>query len=347
MKTGRDIGVGILGTGFGVTAHYPAWSSLAGVRVVGFASRDAERASRMSRQFELLITTGTQDAILTSPDVDIIVVAVPPAVQPTLIEAALESGKHVFAEKPLAPSVEEGARLVALAERKGLCHGVNFCLRRAPASALLKRTIVEGRIGKPWRAVVTWHRGHRAQKDLEWNWKCDAGLGGGVMNALGVHILDLLIWLFAEASGGWGVRQVNIPRRRDPSGREHEVTAEDAVNVMVGFANKVMTFVSLDSTAIGGTGLSADIYGEDGSLHMRQASEHGALAGLSLSLTDKGGKTVALLSGDDREDDDQISLIRAMAHDFVKAVRERRAFSPSFVDGLRVASASARLRWVA
>src|SRR5436309_4042744 len=206
----RRIGVGILGAGFGVTTHYPAWSSVAGVRVMGFASRDAGHASRVSRQFGLPITKGTLEALLTSPDVGIVVVAVPPAVQPGLVEAALESGKHVFAEKPLALSVETATRLVTLAERQGLCHGVNFCLRQARASLLLKRTIDEGRDGVPWRVVITWHREHRARKDLEWNWKCDADLGGGVTNALGAHVVDLLIWLFSDVSHGCGVRQINI-----------------------------------------------------------------------------------------------------------------------------------------
>ena len=126
MNAGR-IGVGILGAGFGVTTHYPAWSSVAGVRVMGFASRDAGHASRVSRQFGLPITKGTLEALLTSPDVGIVVVAVPPAVQPGLVEAALESGKHVFAEKPdslgdaesIAVDPKTGDRLGASDPRRG------------------------------------------------------------------------------------------------------------------------------------------------------------------------------------------------------------------------------------
>lgn len=348
MTVARGIGVAILGTGFGVSTHYPAWSTLDGVRVMGFASRDAAHASRASRERGLPITKGTPEALLNSSDVDIVVVAVPPAVQPALIEAALESGKHVFAEKPLTPSVEECSRLVTLAERKGLCHGIDFCLRRARASALVKRAIAEGRIGAPWRVVVTWHRGHRAEKDLEWNWKCDAALGGGVMNALGVHILDLLIWLFDDVSRGCGVKQINVPQRRDKSGRERDVSAEDAVSIILSCANSVTAFVSLDGTAIGGNGLSLDLYGGDGSLHVRQVVAHDALAGLHVSMTDRRGDTVALHDDDDDPNDHgQVGLVRAMARDFVQAVRERKPFSPSFLDGLRVATAATRLRWVA
>src|SRR2546430_10401702 len=104
MNAGR-IGVGILGAGFGVTTHYPAWSSVAGVRVMGFASRDAGHASRVSRQFGLPITKGTLEALLTSPDVGIVVVAVPPAAQPLLVGGPLESRTRGIAEKPLVLSV--------------------------------------------------------------------------------------------------------------------------------------------------------------------------------------------------------------------------------------------------
>lgn len=346
MKAGRGIGVGILGTGFGVTTHYPAWSSIAGVRVMGFASRDAEHASRVSRQFGLPITKGTLESLFTSADVEIVVVAVPPAVQPTLIEAVLESGKHIFAEKPLALSVEAATRLVTLAESKELCHGVNLCLRRGRASLLLKRALAEGRIGAPWRVVITWHRGHRARKDLEWNWKCDVTLGGGVMNALGVHIVDLLIWLVSDVSHGCGVRQVNIPRRRDSSGRERDVTGEDALSAILSLANNVTAFVSLDSTAIGGNGLSMDFYGDSGSLHVRQITAREVLGGLNVDITDGQGKTETLLDAHDLEEDSRVCLVRRMARDFVQAVRDRKPFSPSFLDGLRVASACSRLQLV-
>ena len=346
MKAGRGIGVGILGTGFGVTTHYPAWSSIAGVQVMGFASRDAEHASRVSRELGLAITRGTPEALLTSPDVEIIVVAVPPAVQPAFIEAALEAGKHVFAEKPLAPDVQKASRLVGLAERNGLCHGVNFCLRQARASVLLKRVIAEGRIGKPWRVVVIWHRGHRAEKDLEWNWKCDASMGGGVMNALGVHILDLLMWLFSDVLHGCGVRQINIPRRRDPSGRERDVTGEDALSALLSLANKVTAFVSLDTTAIGGNGLRMDFYGDCGSLHVRQTTAEDVLGGFNVDISDRQGKTETLLYAHDLEEAGRVCLVGRMARDFVEAVRERKPFSPSFLDGLKVASACSRLQLV-
>ncbi len=347
MKTGHTIGIGIIGTGFGLTTHHPAWSDIEGARVMGFAGRDAKHASDVSRCFGLPITGGTADAFLASADVEIVVVAVPPVAQAPLIEAALESGKHIFAEKPLALSVATASRLVETAERKGLRHGVNFCLRQARASLLLKQAITEGRIGEPRRVVVTWHRGHRARKDLEWNWKCDATQGGGVMNSHGVPILDLLMWLFADVLDGRCVRQINIPRRRDTSGRERDVTAEDALSATLSFVSGVTAVVSLDSTAVGGNGLSMDVFGSQGSLHLRQSAGSDALGGLKVAIVDMQGRTETLLDNTNDKAEGQVCLVRRMAHEFVKSVRERKPFSPDFSDGARVISASGRLQFLA
>jgi len=347
VKAGHRNGIGIIGTGFGVATHHPAWSDIEGARVMGFAGRDAAHASEVSHRFGLPITGGTAEALLASADVDIVVVAVPPGAQAPLIEAALESGKHDFAEKPLALDVGTASRLVEMAERKGLRHGVNFCLRQARASLLLKQAMTEGRIGEPRRVVVTWHRGHRARKDLEWNWKCDATQGGGVMNSHGVPILDLLMWLFADVLDGRCVRQINIPRRRDSSGRERDVTAEDALSATLSFVSGVTAVVSLDSTAVGGSGLSIDVFGSHGSLHMWQTAGPDPLSGLNVAIVDVQGRTETLLEDVDAKAEGQVCLVKRLAHEFVKSVRERTPFSPDFSDGARVISASGRLQFLA
>ena len=211
---------------------------------------------------------------------------------------------------------------------------------------LLKRTNDEGRVGVHWRVVITWHREHRARKDLEWNWKCDADLGGGVTNALGAHVVDLLIWLFSDVSHGCGVRQINIPRRRDASGRERDVTAEDALSAILSLANNVTAFVSLDSTAIGGNGLSMDFYGDHGSLRVRQTPARDVLGGFNVDITDRHGRIETLLDARDLEEDGRVCLVGKMARAFVQTVQECKPFSPNFLDGLRVASACSRLQLV-
>jgi len=335
--------VGILGTGFGVTGHYPAWSAIDDVRIMGFAGRDEERASRISREFSLPITKGTLDSLLASSDIKIVVVAVPPAAQPALIEAALESGKHVFAEKPLTLSAETALRLIKLAEHKSLYHGVNFCMRQAQASLTLRRALEAGLIGTPWRAVISWHRGYRAKEDLGWNWKCDARQGGGVMNAMGVHILDLLIWMFSDVLYGHAVKHIHIPRRCDDMGREQAVTAEDAISLMLTFANNMAAFVSLDSTAIGGDGVRMDFYGSKGALHVRETSPQDAFAGFNVDVTDVHGRTETLLFHDSAKNEGRIGLVRDMAREFVKSIRENKPYSPSFGDGLKVVSVCQQL----
>ena len=344
MANAIGTGVGIVGTGFGRRVHYPAWSAIQGVEVLGIAGRNSERASGISRDLGLAITEGTLDSLISSSEVEIVVVAVPPVSQPGLINAALEAGKHVFAEKPLALTVDEAEKLVELTKGKDLRHGVDFCFRRTPFGRAVRDAIEGGRIGTPWRAVASWHAGYRAREDLSWNWKCDAAQGGGSLNALGVHIIDLFNWLFGETAQVAGVTQVNISRRRDDEGRERQVTAEDALNITLVFSTNVTACISVDTTAIGGEGLNMDIYGSKGALHFRDTSPDDFFSGYTLDLTDLDGGAKRLVDYRTPPGEGRQAAVHEMARAFVDAVHGGGRFSPDFADGLKIASVCQKIR---
>jgi predicted dehydrogenase len=78
----KNIGVGIVGAGFGLKVHFPAWSALPGVKVLGIAGRNSEGASRISKDLRLPIIEGPPEESISSPEVGLLVVSVQPASQP-------------------------------------------------------------------------------------------------------------------------------------------------------------------------------------------------------------------------------------------------------------------------
>lgn len=93
-------------------------------------------------------TTGDYEAVLGDVEVDAVVIAVPPAHHFQLASRALNAGKHVFVEKPLALRVQEGRELVELADERGLVLMVGHILEYHPAVVELKRLVQQGQLGK-------------------------------------------------------------------------------------------------------------------------------------------------------------------------------------------------------
>jgi predicted dehydrogenase len=107
------VGCGVIGKRYvGDSGAYDAW------RPVACADLDTARAVAFAGEFGL--RAKTVDDLIADPDVDLVLNLTPPAVHAALVHAALEGGKHVYTEKPLASTVAEGKELLAEAERRGL-----------------------------------------------------------------------------------------------------------------------------------------------------------------------------------------------------------------------------------
>lgn len=196
MKT---IGIGIIGSG-GIAqgAHLPAYKALAeeGVQVVAVADVRRETALAAAKKFEVPHVYEDYRELLTRSDIHAVSVCTPNFLhkQPTI--DALEAGKHVLVEKPLAINALEGREMVAAARRTGckLQAGLNNRFGSGPQA--LKRFIRAGEMGEIYyarsqalrrRGIPSW--GVFTQKDKQ---------GGGPLIDIGVHILDLTLWLMGH-----------------------------------------------------------------------------------------------------------------------------------------------------
>jgi predicted dehydrogenase len=160
-----------------------------------FASRDLGKARFFAQRFDGEDVFCGLDAALADPRVAAVVLALPHHLHADAARAALEAGKHVLVEKPLATGVDEARGLLALAEQEHLCLAVAEQYRLSPLSLAARDLIKQGllgRIGLVRTSVLTMYRPQE-------RWKTErASTGGGVLLDSGIHYIDLLRTWFGE-----------------------------------------------------------------------------------------------------------------------------------------------------
>jgi len=191
----RGVRLGIIGCGY-VTfdRHLPALRHVPEIEVVALADAVAERAAEAARRWPEARAVDV-DALLGDGLVDAVAVCTPPATHAELALAALDAGKHLFLEKPLAPSLEEADRIVARAARSSrqVLVGLNFRRHRLVERA--RELVREGRLGRiqAVRSAFT-----NPVLDEEIAWKTKRPLAGGALLDRAVHHFDLWRFVLGE-----------------------------------------------------------------------------------------------------------------------------------------------------
>lgn len=171
------INVGIIGSGFIGPAHIEAIRRLGFVNVVALCDSTLELAQEKARQLAIPHAYGDVDALLNHPGLDVVHNCTPNYLHAAINRQAMLAGKHIFSEKPLCMTSEEARELVALAQEKGIVHGVSFVYRhfamvQQAASMIRQETLgrlfaVHGGYLQDWMLYET-----------DYNWRVDAAKGG-------------------------------------------------------------------------------------------------------------------------------------------------------------------------
>jgi predicted dehydrogenase len=189
----RTIQVGIAGAGLIGAVHARAYQKISGVELVGIADPIPEKAEAVAR--EVGGRPFRDYAPLLGADIDILSVCLPTALHLPAAEAAAEAGVHVMMEKPIARSVEEADRMLAVFGESGLYLMVGFTHRFYPEMREAKRLVDGGLIGKPLTVHDTMSITHRFVSP--WYRDRDAA-GGGVFMCNAVHGFDRASWVLGQ-----------------------------------------------------------------------------------------------------------------------------------------------------
>jgi predicted dehydrogenase len=219
-----ELKAGVVGTGFIGAIHIDALRRI-GVEVTGVVGSTRERAEAK----HLAPVYESYEALLADERVDVVHLTTPNNLHHPQVKAALEAGKHVVCEKPLALTATESGELLELAERSGVVHCTNFNIRfypmvqeaRARASDLGEIWNVHGAYLQDWLQLPT-----------DWNWRLEPERGGALRAVadIGSHWLDLVQFVTGlEVEAVFADLATAIPVRRRPTGDVETFAAADDV----------------------------------------------------------------------------------------------------------------------
>ncbi|MFK4599430.1 Gfo/Idh/MocA family protein [Streptomyces pristinaespiralis] len=203
------LGVGMVGYAFMGAAHSQGWRTAGRVFdlplrpvLAAIAGRDAAAVRAAAGKHGWAAAETDWRALVARDDVQLVDVCTPGDSHAEIAIAALEAGKHVLCEKPLANSVAEAEAMVAAAARaraNGQLAMVGFNYRRVPALTYARRLIAEGRIGTLRHVRVTYLQDWLVDPDFPLTWRLEREhAGSGALGDLGAHIVDLAQYLAGE-----------------------------------------------------------------------------------------------------------------------------------------------------
>lgn len=220
---GERPGVCLVGCGWWGRVHALQLHELGPAVRRFYVSRDRERAREFARRFRGEAPFPTFEQAVASDRVDAVILSLPHDLHADFARAALEAGKHVLVDKPIALSVEAGRELVRLAERWKLCLGVAEQYRVAAHVNRAKEIIRSGHLGDPKLVRAT--AVTRFLPPAGWK-RTSEGMGGGVLLDVGIHYLSILRLWFGDPDGVWATR---------PRQTLEEFAGEDACVVVLDF----------------------------------------------------------------------------------------------------------------
>jgi predicted dehydrogenase len=182
-------GVGLLGFGAIGAAHARAVRETPGLHLVAVCDRDPARAALALQADPQARVHDSAEQLLDDPDVDVVVVSTPPDSHAYWAMAALERGKHVVVEKPMALTTRECDRLIERASRDGLALSVYQNRRFDPDYSVIRELVRDGRIGDVFH-VETFVGGYGHPCNY---WHSDAAVSGGALFDWGSHIIDQVL----------------------------------------------------------------------------------------------------------------------------------------------------------
>jgi len=191
-------GIAILGTGMIGAVHRRA-ALLAGASIRGVMASSPERAKQAAQDWGVPKAYADIAEVVADPQVHVVHVCTPNHLHRAMAQAALEAGKHVICEKPLATTLEDAQALAALAASTGLVATVPFVYRYHPVVREARARIAQGELG-PLRLIHGSYLQDWLLDPASNNWRVDPKLGGTsrVFADIGSHWCDLVEWVSGE-----------------------------------------------------------------------------------------------------------------------------------------------------
>lgn len=266
--------MGLIGTGYMGKCHALAWNNVTSVfgdverpRLVTLAEVNPELAAKKAAEFGFARSTGNWRDLLSDPEIDVISVTTPNAFHPEMAIAALEAGKHVWCEKPMAPAFADAVKMRDAARRSGKAAAMGYNYIQNPVIRHIRRLIDEGAIGRVYHVRAEMDEDFMADATQPFYWKSEASSGYGALDDFAVHPLSLLYALFGHAQSA--ITDMVKPYETRPlaGGGERAVETHDLASVLLKLEGGISAVLIANRSAWGRKGrIAIQIYGSTGSI---------------------------------------------------------------------------------
>jgi len=233
VSAGRTVGVGVIGCGGIGRWHATSLRQLPGVRLVALADPDPAARDAAARSFGVPALAAAA-ALLEREDIELVSICTSPGAHAALIEAAAVAGKHVLVEKPMATTLADADRALAVCRTHRVQLGVVHQQRAHSSARALYELVSRGAFGRLLLATAS-HTWFKSQAQLERDgWRSDVTAGGGLLLDQAVHAIDLLVWFLGPPAWVSGATATLVV----PPG------AEDSAAVTMGFAGGALAVLA-------------------------------------------------------------------------------------------------------
>jgi predicted dehydrogenase len=323
------IRVGIVGCNYGRLVQLPAFRRAPGCCVIGLAGSQLARTEELARASDIRLAFGDWRELVDHPDVDAVTIGTPPELQPAIAIRALETGKAVFAEKPLAADLEGGKAMMKAALVSGKANMIDFSFCAIPAWMKAKQLLDEGAVGPLRHVAVNWQVENYATRMRIRNWKSSEERGGGPLGNFVSHSFHYLEWMCGPI----------VRLSAHLSGLPDEPDFKTNATITVSLHSGASGSIAMSCASYLGSGHRVEFYGEDGTLSLINSTQD-HMRGFELRVARRPAG-FSLIEADDPLDrgvpeDGRIAPVGRLAIRFLEAIENGHAAAPGFVDGLRV-----------
>lgn len=352
------IRTGVLGGGFMARVHAAA-AQAAGSPIIALASSTPDRAAAAASRLGAARVEPDAAALIAASDIDVVHVCTPNATHAPYALAALEAGRHVVCEKPLATTAADARRLVEAAAHAGVIAAVPFVYRYHPMVREARARVARGDVGTLLSVQGAYLQDWMLAASDD-DWRADAATGGPsrAFADIGSHLCDLLEFVAGERIA----RLTAVTRRVFDRRAEHEVDNEDIAGILAELASGAVATLLVSQMAPGRkNGLTLELHGTAASLRFAQERPEelwvGGRHGSQLLLRDpetadaSSARLHRMPAGHPMGYQDAFDGFVADVHAAVRG--EAPDGLPTFADGLRAAvlteavlASAARREWI-
>jgi len=256
----KKIGFAVVGSGAVAQFHLRSIAEIPDAELIGIYSAHTPSAEKCASDYGIRLFSDMEE-LLACEAVEVVNICTPSGTHAALAVQALEAGRHVVVEKPLALTSADCQRVVDAAQKNDKLCAVISQLRFAPEILQVKNAIDQGWLGKICVCDVTmkYHRdpSYYANSDWRGTWAMD---GGGALMNQGIHGVDLLRFLMGEVKSVSGICKTI----------RHEIEVEDTAAAVLEYENGAIGLITGTTSVYPGYSRILDINGTEGSIRLEE-----------------------------------------------------------------------------